>query len=298
MQEMPDAGEYHGDAVIVNGLDDFLIFYRTARLDGGVAPASVAPIMPSANGKKASAATTTLGQGSASFNLGRRLRALHHGQARRIDAAHLPSADADHRVFPRQTMVFDFTCLKTFHAKSRARSSASLGARFDNDLADAHVERGEVAVLHEHAADDLLHVEPARSIAANGTSSSRTFFFADEDPPGFGAERRSDDDLEKDVLDLLGGLAVDLAVGADDAAEDRHGIAGAALAKGVRQRDCGDRHAARIGVLEWQAAAVSRNSFDQLERRIGVDDVVVRELLALELRRLGARLRAEVAGLA
>src|SRR5260370_507665 len=33
MPEMPDAGEHHGDAVIVGGLDDFIVAHRTAGLD-------------------------------------------------------------------------------------------------------------------------------------------------------------------------------------------------------------------------------------------------------------------------
>ena len=33
MPEMPDAGEHHGDAVIVGGLDDFVVAHRTAGLD-------------------------------------------------------------------------------------------------------------------------------------------------------------------------------------------------------------------------------------------------------------------------
>ena len=35
MPEMPHAGEHHGDAVIVGGLDHFIVTYRTARLDHG-----------------------------------------------------------------------------------------------------------------------------------------------------------------------------------------------------------------------------------------------------------------------
>ena len=33
MPEMPDAGEDHGDAVIVRGLDDVVVAHRTARLN-------------------------------------------------------------------------------------------------------------------------------------------------------------------------------------------------------------------------------------------------------------------------
>ena len=69
MPEMPHAGEHHGDAVIVGGLDDFIVTYRTARLDHGGGAGLDAANMPSANGKNASDATTEpLVSGSASFS--------------------------------------------------------------------------------------------------------------------------------------------------------------------------------------------------------------------------------------
>jgi hypothetical protein len=56
---MAHAGHYHGDAGGVGRCDDFVVTHRAARLDdGGGAGRDQRPTMPSANGKKASEATT------------------------------------------------------------------------------------------------------------------------------------------------------------------------------------------------------------------------------------------------
>ena len=84
-----------------------------------VTPASIASSGPSANGKYASEASAP----PSSDDLG-----LLHGQAYRVDAAHLARPDAERGASSRATTIaFERTCLHTFHANSRSSHSASVG---------------------------------------------------------------------------------------------------------------------------------------------------------------------------
>jgi hypothetical protein len=99
-----------------------------------------------------------------------------------------------------------------------------------------------------------------------------------------------DDDLGEDVTEVLGHLQGDRAVGCDHAAErrDRVALVRAQMRRGDGVERVGrrDRDAARVGVLDDR-----HRGLDHVERRaqgrIGVDVVVVRHLLALQLLGLG-----------
>ena len=95
---------------------------------------------------------------------------------------------------------------------------------------------------------------------------------------------RRDDDLGEGLDDLLRGLGVEQAVQRDDAAEGRDRVAGQRLRVGVEKRGAfGD--AARIGVLDDGDGGGARRIelADQFEGGVGVVDVVVGQLLALQL---------------
>ena len=104
-----------------------------------------------------------------------------------------------------------------------------------------------------------------------------------------------DDDFGEDVGDRLGGGGVERAVDGDDSAEGRNAVAGERLAPGVEQVVArGD--AARVGVLDDDDGRRSVAKLGgQLERGVGVVQIVVAELLALDLFGLGdaARRRAD-----
>ncbi len=97
-----------------------------------------------------------------------------------------------------------------------------------------------------------------------------------------------DDDLGEDFRDGARGLGVEPLVQRHDAAEGGDGVAGQRLAVGLDQART-LRDATRIGVLDDDAGgrALGLELGDAFERRVGVVDVVVGELLALQLPRGG-----------
>ena len=115
------------------------------------------------------------------------------------------------------------------------------------DLALGDVDLGEIAVLHEEAADHALHVAapPGRPVPrlAGGVEEIDLLVHVEREQPHLREllrrledlerrrrDARRDHDLEKEILHRLGGRAVEDAIDGDDAAEDRHRIGGARLA--------------------------------------------------------------------
>ena len=131
----------------------------------------------------------------------------------------------------------------------------------------------------------LICRHSAGSGANAGARSSRMFFFAASTSTAPSAKDGATTHLGEDVGDLLGHLDGDLAVDRDHPAERRDRVARVRLA--VRLGDVGaDRDAARVGVLDdgdRRLGEVVRGP----PRRVGVDVVVVRHLLAVQL--LGLR---------
>ena len=87
--------------------------------------------------------------------------------------------------------------------------------------------------------------------------------------------------LEELRRDRLQRRRVDRSVERDDAAEGAGGVGGERETVGIERRR-GDGDAARIGVLDDDAGRLGEG-LHALPRRVGVADVVVRELLALQL---------------
>ena len=90
------------------------------------APLSATTSRPSRNGKNASEATTEPASDRPAV-----LR-LDRGDARRIDAAHLPRADAERAARPQKTIAFDFTNFATRHANRRSAQLRGVGAARDD----------------------------------------------------------------------------------------------------------------------------------------------------------------------
>ena len=198
-------------------------------------------------------------------------------------------------------MVFDLTCLATRNANLRSRSSASGRRALGHHLQRHVIDHGVVAALHQQAAGDRLRGEArrARIGQAAGQQQPQVLLAADDGDGLLGGVRR-DDHLGEDLGDRARGLGVERAVEGDDAAEGRGRIAGQRLAIGADEVGAfGD--AAGIGVLDDDAGggALGIELGDAFIGRIGVVDVVVGQLLALQLPRrgdAGAPLRRAVEG--
>ena len=143
-------------------------------------------------------------------------------------------------------MAFDLTCLQTRQAKSRLRSSSAVGGRQVTTFSSDSVDAAGVGVLQQQAAGDVLDDRPRRG----GLDFDQAqVLLGGEALPGLGGEGGRGDGFDEQLGDLLGGVAVDLAVDADDAAEGRDRVAGQRLLVGLEDGGAGGR-AAGVGVLD------------------------------------------------
>ena len=118
-----------------------------------VAPASAAASSPSANGKKASEATTEPRvSGSLAAARSRRVGRLQGGDARRVDAAHLPGADADRRAVLGVDDGVRLDVLGHLEGEQQIGELRWRRLALGHDLQLGAVDHAVVARLHQEAA--------------------------------------------------------------------------------------------------------------------------------------------------
>ena len=167
-------------------------------------------------------------------------------------------------------------------AISRARRGAP-----GDDLQRRLVEDAAVAVLHQEPARDRADGQRSRArIGQRAGDQQPQVLLRRDDRQRLVVGLRRDDDLGEDLDDLSRRRGVEAAVQRDDAAEGRDRIAGERLFVGLEQGRA-DRDAAGVGVLDdGDRRAFGRIELgDEFVGRVGVVDVVVGQLLALDLPR-------------
>ena len=204
-----------------------------------VAPASAAASRPSANGKKASEATTEpLVSGSRQARGLRGLRRLPGGDARGIDPAHLAGADADRRAVLRIDDGVRLDVLGDAEGELQIGQFAARRRALGDDLQVHVVDDGVVAGLHQQAAGDGAHGEArrARIGQAAGEQQAQVLLGARRwrcaSSSASGAMMTS----VKILTISLAASRVEPAVQRDDAAEGRDRIAAQRLRIGLGQR--------------------------------------------------------------
>ena len=161
------------------------------------------------------------------------------------------------------------------------RRRRSLG----DDLQLERIDRAVVARLREKPARQHLDGEAGRvRVRQSARDQQAQVLFRRHDGDRFLARRRRNDDLGEDLGDLGRGCGVEGAVQRDDAAEGAERVAAERLVPGFDKRG-GGRHSARVGVLDDGdgGTCCRRELGDELECCVGIVEVVVRQLLALEL---------------
>ncbi len=267
---MTHAGEDHGEAEAVGGGDDVGIANGAAGLDdGGCAGFSddFKPIRKREEG---------IGSGDAS---GEREHRLHGAEAGRIDAGHLAGANAERLTVARVDDGVGLNVLADFPRKEERGELVgrrlTLRDGFDFGGGDA----AEVGILEKQTAGNLFE----DALIRGGANDHKTkILLCGETLPGFGSEAGSGYGFDKQRGHFFGGVAVDLAIDADDGAEGGDGIGDQGLAVGVEDVGAGGR-AAGIGVLDDG----DHGLVEFLAERpagVEVDEVVVAEFLALKLR--------------
>ncbi len=146
-----------------------------------------------------------------------------------------------------------------------------------------------IRALHQQAAADALEVVGVDALAQRNFQQAHVLLGREYRARARGEARR-DQHFDELLGHHLRGRFVQRHVEGDDAAEGRGRVGLEGLLVGFL-RGAADGHAARVGVLDDDARrALGRvERFHALPRRIGIGDVVVRQLLALQLRVVGQR---------
>ena len=244
------------------------------------APALAASSTPSRNGKNASEATTEPASGA---------RALRDRDPHRIDARHLAGADPERAPVAGE---HDRVRLDVLGDAPREVEIAQLGGgrrRFEATCPSAAAGGSRRASGPGSRPTTLRSsTAPAASPADSPASEQAQVLLRRQQRERFGREGRRDHALEEGLGQLARQLLVDRTVDRHDAAERRHRVGVARAAVRRRRRPPGDRDAARVVVLDDRHRR-RRELGDDAHRRVEIEQVVVRQLLALQ--HLGARER-------
>ena len=253
-----------------------------------VAPASAAASSPSAKGKNASDATTQPSARERSSpaggaGLGRLVRCDPGG----IDAAHLARADTD-----RSTPLGVDDGVR-LHMLGDGDGEEEVGALPLGRRAPSHrLERRRrdprrVLRLHQEAVLQRAHHEPFTAVVRRpGTGQEEAqVALGGEDGTGVGISLGRDHDLGEEAGDGAGGGTVQRPVGRDHPAEGAHRVAGLRLLVGGHQR-VAEGDAAGVAVLDDGDRRRAELAHQRVGR-IGIGEVVVARLLALDQRGLG-----------
>ena len=287
----------HRDAEPIGRGDHLGVAHRAAGLHHRARARRAAASRPSGNGKKASLASAEPASAMPTR------AAFATACVDRVDARGRAAADRERAVRAPRTPPRCSSRASRPPGEARARgSSASSGLRCVATCAVARSSMRDVGLLHQQAAVDAAHVELGRRRCRSGWKRSRRrFFFLREQRERVGVEARRDQHLGEDLVDRARERQVEGPVRDDDAAEGRLGIG--ARRRAGRPRAGVAPSPTPHGVLCFRIAtavalAARIELEDQRERRLRVDEVVVRELLAVQ--RLGdleeARRRARRAG--
>src|SRR5690606_7420890 len=172
--EMPEAGEYHGDVVLVGRGDHFLVTHRAAGLDhrGGASLGEhVEAVSERERGVGGDHATGDLQAGVLGLDL---------GDAGGIDPAHLARADADgHAVLA----IDDGVGLDVLGYAPGEQHVAHLGFRRcapGHDLEVGDLDARLVGALHQQAAAHALVVEGAGGLAERAGEHTDVFLAGEQ----------------------------------------------------------------------------------------------------------------------
>ena len=235
-----------------------------------VAPAAATASRPSGKGKKASEAATQPFE---------RQHGLHGAEAGGVHAAHLAGADAEGLAVAGVDDGVRFDVLADAPGEEQAAQFLGGGRTPGDDLElRSSVDAAGVGVLQQQSAGDVLD-DGARRGGVDFDQAQ--ILFGGEALAGLGGEGGRGDGLDEELGDFGGGVGVDRAIDADDAAEGGDGIAGEGLLVGLEDGCAGGR-AAGVGVLDDDDGGFVK-LLRQLPAGVEIDEVVEAEFLALEL---------------
>src|SRR5690554_4103376 len=274
---MAHAGEDHGNAMLVGGVDHFLVAHGTARLDHCGDTGSGGGIDAVAEREE---------------SIGGHHRTLHFqifiggfdtGNLRAVNAAHLAGTDTDGAARPGVDDGVGFHVLGHFPGEQQVVQLFFGGLALGNHFHVFHSDHAQVTVLDQQAAGYALVVHGLGALAVEFAAGQKAYvLLGSNNLDRFRRHARGDDHFHKLAIhDGLGGSGIQFPVKGDDAAKGGRGVGGKGQVVGLQ--DVGtDGHTTGVGMLDDDTGRV-RERFDAFQRSIGVGHVVVAQFLALQL---------------
>ena len=219
-----------------------------------VAPASAAAMQPVGEGEEGVGGhDRALGAAAALARSLRGVLALSGGDARGIDAAHLPGADADRGARPwHRRWRSTSRAWRRGRRRAGRRSSALVGARLVTTLRSRAADAAGVARLHQKPAGQRPHDQPRRRRVGHAAGQQQAQVLLRREQRRAPRHRRPGaiTTSVKRSPSAAAVAGVQRPVHRDDAAEGRDRIAGERALARPSARSSRHRHAAGIGVLD------------------------------------------------
>ena len=283
MPEVTHAAEHHGYAALVGGIDHFLVAHRAAGLDHTGGARIDHHIEAVAEREEGVARHCRALEGQA------RVLRLDAGDAGRIEAAHLARAHAHGHAALAEDDGVALDVLGHLPGKQQVFHFFQSGLLLGHHLQLGQRQLMVVGRLQQQARADALGVHGVAAALPVGLAAACGQRDLEQAHIGlrlehfqrFGREVGRHQHLDELLADLRSGRAVDHAVERDDAAKGAGRVGLESLAVGA---ECiqAHGHAAGIGMLDDHTGS-GLEALDALPGSVGVGNVVVRELLALQL---------------
>jgi len=276
--EMAHSGEDHGKASVVGGLDDVIVLEGPAGLDnrcGACLCRREKAIGEGEEGVAGHGHRRALGRGEAEFGHAK------GGDARGIAAVHLPGTDADGAAIHGIDDGVGFNMFTDLEGEKHVGEFGIRGRAPRDDFQVGLCDDAVIDVLYQQSAGDGFIGCAARvDIGQAVCFEHAQVFLGGEDIERGGLNVGRDDDFGENFDDFGGGFCVQSAIQRDDTAEGRDRVAFKGAVVGVQHcRAGGD--AAGVGVFDDGNGGGIKFGH-QLERGVGVVDVVVGEFFSLQ----------------
>src|SRR5690554_31536 len=274
---MAHAGEDHGDAVLVSGVDHFLVAHGAARLDhGGDAGRcrSIDVVLEREEGVRGHDRT---------LHFQAFVGGLDASDFGAVNAAHLACAHADGAAGFGVHDGIGFHVLGHFPGEQQVVQFLFGGLALGDYLHVFHGDHAQVTVLHQQAAGHALVVHGLGALAVELAAGQQAHVLLGGDNLNrFRRHARGDDDFhELAVNDGLGGFGVQFPVEGDDAAKGRGGVGSKGQVIGLQNIGT-DGHATGVGVFDDHTGRIGEG-LHAFQGGVGVGHVVVAQFLALQL---------------
>jgi len=283
--EVPGPGKDHRDAVFVRRPDHVRILDRTSWLDCRRGPGFGCRDQAIGERKECIAANCATPERQPG------LLGLPDRDAGGIDPRHLPGSDPERAILPGIDDRIRFDVLDDLPAKFHRLDLIARRRPRGHDLVLEIRDVRGVGVLDEKPAKHAAYVPAVLAHRLQDPHQAQVLLFLEE-RPRVGLEIRRDDHLAEDLRDRLRQRERDREVADDDAAKRRLLVGRKRLLPRLAQVGIG-ADPARVRVLEDRNRRLGKFR-DQVRGGADIEDVVIRELLAVELFKIRVEVPVEL----